>query len=240
MAGLSPLFGGAPPAARGSLDIDGASPNCWKEISGAKKGRRAPPPVSDPMAHMRHFPQRRHSDRMYAECTSFHKSPERRHDQPFPRPVTPPHGMPPVLKRLGGIAVTAKVDVTRKYPDKEAEYAMRPEPVSFKRALSCKMSETATGMGQNIGNVRRIMDERTGENVRARRSKEQSFEEETGSKKKFDMQLMTCHASRETPVSFPGWTGYPPTYDKLGTKIDYSLKRNGGPFATRALNNTSI
>jgi len=54
------------------------------------------------------------------------------------------------------------------------------------------------------------------------------------------MDLLECHASRETPVTFPGWRGYPPTYNDSGDKIDYSLSSNGGAFAEKKLTETRI
>merc|ERR1711912_108822 len=53
------------------------------------------------------------------------------------------------------------------------------------------------------------------------------------------MNVVLAHASRETPVSFPGWKGYPPSYNQNGTWIDYALQSNGGVFAQRQLTASS-
>lgn len=203
----------------------------------------APAPKSDPWAHARHFPQRRHNDRSFATSTQSARvfgdaHVERRHLSPAIRPPTQP-GLPPMLKRVGPLVMTARVDNTRKFPGLEEKLGskfLRPEG---KRPIGGPISETATGLGKDVGNVRRILND-DGSSVRCNRSKEMELHEATGRVKKFDMDTVLAHASRETPVSFPGWRGYPPSLDQQGNRIDYSLKSNGGAFARRQLTATNF
>ena len=45
---------------------------------------------------------------------------------------------------------------------------------------------------------------------------------------------------QETPVAFPGWRGYPPTFDDRGKVIDYTLTTNGGVLSTKKLIDTHL
>ena len=76
--------------------------------------------------------------------------------------------------------------------------------------------------------------------IRDNKSKEAKFSDQTGSVRKFDMDTLASHASKETPVSFPGWRGYPPDRNDAGQKVDYSMSSNGGFFSQKKLTDTQI
>jgi len=148
--------------------------------------------------------------------------------------------MPPVLKRVGPLMMTAKSERMRKYPGVDDRLARQGKAELGKRKIECPVeSTTATGLGPGIGNVRQILNN-DGVTMRMNRSVEMAFHERTGRVKKFDMDVVTAHASRETPVSFPGWRGYPPSFDSIGKRIDYSLQMNGGAFAQRQITSSTF
>jgi len=253
---IAPSFGGAIGAgtARGRTggelmcpsvanSIPGAAPNVFKETNGFKRGRLAPLPISNPLDYQRHFPQRRHNPRHFAPSEPSNKlfgdvHVERRHVRPDPRPETPP-GMPPALRRVGPLLMTARVDNTRKYPGREQELSLKQPRVEGKRTVEGPSSQTCTGLGPGVGNVKTVLNEE-GVSMRQNRSKEQPMHELTGRVKKFDMHVVKAHASRETPVSFPGWPGYPPSHAPDGSKIDYSLAKNGGRLAQRRITSSTF
>jgi len=119
-----------------------------------------------------------------------------------------------------------------KWEERMSEHRSSP---SGKKWLTGTSSPVFNGLGFGIGAVRKVIDPISGEPRSNNRSKERTLQDATGSVRKFDMDILKSHASTETPVAFPGWRNYPPTYSPTGQKIDYMLSSHGGSIAERQI-----
>jgi len=216
-------------------------PNCFKETSGTKLGRRVLPPAVDPLEYTKYFPQRRHSDRSYAESPGLPHAfdhVERRHIKPERLP-TPP-GMPPLMRRFGDMTMTAKVDSTKKFPGIEQTKTGEIQLGGI-RAVEGPASFTTPGLGhisfapRPIGSVYMVKTQ-DGSRVQCNRSKETQLGslQALQRRKKSDHNKNRAHVTYETPVAFPAWPGYPSSVDNNGTTIDYALKASGHGALSRS------
>jgi len=204
--------------------IEGASPS-WSTRTRRRPAPHRPATTTDCFPyHVR----REFFGATTAMSAATTKPDERKHNPNLSNRMSPAQdlrGLPPCLVDTGAMTVAVLTDKKKKLPDHEIEMSMRPPPIEGKRALSCANSPTCDNPLGPVGSVRVVMNPHTGRPRRDFKTKEYGMEMQTGCVRKFDMDVHKYHASRETPVSFPGWRGYPPDFSPSGQPIDYMLAK---------------
>ena len=93
-------------------------------------------------------------------------------------------GLPPFMRRSGPLEMCAVTESKRKFPGFEDSMSLRESPPVGKRSIQGKNSEVCTGLGQNLGSVRMVIDPITQEPRRNQRSKEFGMSALTGTVRK--------------------------------------------------------
>jgi len=205
----------------GGIDIPGSSP-AW-----STRARRRPAPHR-PATSTDCFPcqERRH---VYGATTALSTGSfvlgERKHC-PLSNLRGPDDtsGLQPFLKQCGGMTVAASIDAKKKYPNHERLMSLTPQPPAGKRTIAGGTSPVCMNPLGPVGSVKVVIDPLTNAPRANFKSDEYCMKMLTGSVRKFPNDA-PYHASNETPVSFPGYTNYPPNCSPTGQPIDYMLHK---------------